>query len=120
MAGFEAYKTHEKGREHVVRFVGNAGATPTSYIGPGVTLAWVSTGIIDITWTNHPGTFLAHKSSTFQATTASQVKGFTVVCGDYNATTMTIRINITNAGETLADLSSTQKLCMVFEFKFGT
>lgn len=120
MSGWEAFRTHTKGREHVLRFTGNGTGQPTLNAGPGITLNRTGVGIIDVSWTNHPGTFLAVKSFVFQASTASGVKGFTVVPGDYDATNLKITLNITNAGETLTDLSSTQKLTVVFEFTFGT
>ena len=122
MAGFEAYFSHEKGRDHFLCIVGNGTGQPTKSgsTGPGITLNRTGVGIIEVIWANHPGTFLGVKGANFSATTASGVKGFTVVPGDYDATNQKVTINITNAAETLVDLSSTQKLCMTFAFKFGT
>lgn len=107
-------------RRHVVRFVGGTAAV-TKVLGRGIAVTYVSTGIVDLVWSSRddaPGTFCGLEGSpSFQATTASQVKGYTCVPGAYNSTTRTLRLNITNASETLADLAALQWLNLVVLFK---
>lgn len=102
-------------QQHFVKFVGGATAvTKVAGTGAGITVTYISTGIVDLTFTDKPGTFLG-MVATFQATTASGVKGYTVVPGVYNTTTGALRLNITNASETLADLAAVQWLsCLCF------
>lgn len=104
---------------HHVRFVGGTTAvTKFADTGQGITPTYISTGIVDLIWAENPGNFqgLAGMPD-FQATTASAVKGFTCVPGVYNATTFTLRLNITNASETLVDLAALQWLSVCALFK---
>jgi hypothetical protein len=107
-------------RRTPVRFVGGTTAV-TKVLGRGITVTYISTGIVDLVWSSRddaPGVFCGLEGApSFQATTASQVKGYTCVPGGYNSTTRTLRLNITNASETLADLTATQWLNLVVQFK---
>ncbi len=101
-------------RERFVKFVGGTAAV-TKVFGQNATVTFISTGIVDITFNTAQGTFLGAKFG-FQATTASGVKGYTVVPGVYNTTTHTLRLNITGASESLVDLAAAQWLSCWLEF----
>lgn len=105
---------------HVIRFVGGSAAV-TKVLGQGATVTYVSTGIVDVSWAgnaNNPGVFLGLAGAPlFQATTAADVKGHTCVPGVYNATTKTLRLNITNASESLHDLAALEWLTLVAMFR---
>jgi hypothetical protein len=101
--------------DHFVKFVGGSTAVTKVY-GPGVTVTYIGTGLVDIVWAENPGTFLGFTHG-FQATTAADVKGHTVVAGVYDATTRTVRLNITNASEALHDLAALEWLNLIFKFK---
>lgn len=107
-------------RFDVVRFVGGNAAVTKVY-GRNVTVTYISTGVVDVTWTanaGRPGIFLGLAGAPmFQATTAADVKGHTCVPGEYNATTRTLRLNITNASETLHDLAASEWITLVAMFK---
>ena len=90
--------------ETFVRFVGGINAV-TKVEGVGVTVTYVSTGIVTLTWAENPGRFMGVTWG-LQATTASGVKGYTVVPGVFSATAYTLAINITNGSETLANLAA--------------
>jgi hypothetical protein len=81
-----------------------------------VTLAWVSTGIIRLTFSDYQGVFLGG-SPTWQATTASALKGFSVVFGAFDATGTIVNINITNSSQTLVDLQVLQTLGLQLAFR---
>lgn len=98
-----------------VRFVGGTTAVTKLY-GRGVTVTYIGTGLVDLVWAEPQGTYLGVDGWGFDATTASGVKGYTVVPGDYNSTTRTLRLNITNAGETLTDLAAAQNLSIGLVF----
>lgn len=98
-----------------VRFVGGTTAVTKLY-GRGVTVTYIGTGLVDLVWAEPQGTYLGVDGWGFDATTASGVKGYTVVPGDYNSTTRTLRLNITNAGETLTDLAAAQNLSIGIVF----
>lgn len=106
--------SHRDWREFLVKFVGGSAAV-TKVFGLGVTVTYISTGIVDLVWSDSQG---AHLGTTwgFEATTQSGCKGYTVVAGVYNATTRTQRLNITNASETLADLAALQWLTLRVSF----
>jgi len=107
--------------DHHIAFVGGAAAvTKVADTGPGVTVTYIGTGLVDLTWADPPGLFLGLQP-TFQATTASAVKGYTCVYGVYNTTTNTVRLNITGDGgagaPALVDLAALQWLYVTATFK---
>jgi hypothetical protein len=106
-------------RLEFVKFVGGSAAV-TKVHGSGVTVTYISTGIVDITWSSNavPGTFLGLLGApAFQATTAADVKGHTCVPGVYNTTTRTLRLNITNASDALHDLAALEWLSFTAVFR---
>jgi hypothetical protein len=103
-------------RQQVIRFVGGAAAV-TKLFGRGATVTYISTGIVDIAWAERQGEYLGVAGWGFDATAQAGLKGWTVVGGDFNTTTNTLRINITNASETLADMSSSQRLSIRIAFR---
>lgn len=100
-----------------LRYTGNGTGQPTKIYGKNITLNRTGVGVIDITWTEMPGTFGGCAGFCFDAATQSGVKGFTVVPGAYSNSTRTLTINTTNAAETLVDLSTVQNLSLTFWFK---
>lgn len=83
-----------------------------------MTIAYVSTGVVDITWREAPGKFAGVVGFGFEADTQSGLKGWTVVAGAPTANPgtgpVTIRLNITNNSDSLADLSASQRLSITF------
>lgn len=110
-------------RLDLVKFVGGTNAVTKVY-GKGITVTYVSAGLVDITWSangGNPGTFIGPVGMPcFQATTAADVAGHTCVIGAYNATTRTVRVAITNAADTLHNLAALEWLTLVFAFKAGS
>lgn len=105
-------------RDYTVSFVGGTAAV-TKSIGQDVTVTYVSTGLVDLTWSANetkPGTFVGLKGFGFHATTASAVAGYTANAGAYNATTRTLRISIYNGSNVLADLAALQSLTVTVGF----
>lgn len=99
-----------------VRFVGGSAAVTKLY-GRGVTVTYIGTGLVDLAWAEFPGVFVGVDGYCFDATTASGLKGYTVVPGAYNTTTRTLRLSITNASEALTDLAAAQNLTIGIAFK---
>jgi hypothetical protein len=105
-------------REHLVQFVGGAAAV-TKVFGRGITVTYVSTGLVDLKWSttdDAPGTFVGPKCLQLHATTASGVKGFSVATGVYNASTRTLRVAIWDASNNLVDLAALQWLTATILF----
>jgi hypothetical protein len=100
-----------------VRFTGAGAGNPTKNLGQGIAITWISTGLYELTWAETAGIFAFFGDLAFQATTAADLKGYSCVAGDYNATTRKLRVSITNGSATLADLTSTQKVSFVVGFK---
>lgn len=98
-----------------VRFVGGSAAV-TKLRGTGVTVTYIGTGLVDLTWAEFPGEYIGVDGWGFDATTAADLKGFTVVPGAYNTTTRTLRLSITNASEALTDLAAAQNLSIGIAF----
>lgn len=115
---YEDLASEPETRDITIKFVGGAGAI-TKQFGAGITTTYVSTGIVDLVFGTHCTSFVyvGVTGWCYGATTASQVKGYTLVPGDYNSTTRTLRINMTNASDTLADLTSSQTLTLRVQMK---
>lgn len=119
MADFYEPMSSEPGlRESIVQFVGGTAAV-TKVFGRGVTVTYVSTGLVDLVWSTNdarPGTFLGPKAMQLHATTSSGVKGYSVATGVYNATTRTLRVAIWDASNNLVDLAALQWLTVTIAF----
>jgi len=100
--------------DHLVRFVGGTAAV-TKVEGAGVTVTYVSTGIVQLTWSDNPGRFMGFTPG-FQATTPANVKGHTATAGVYSTTAYTLEIHITNASEALHDLAALEWLNLRIAF----
>ena len=92
--------------ETFVRFVGGTNAV-TKVEGVGVTVTYVSTGIVTLTWAENPGRFIGLAPG-FQATTVSEVYGYTGHHGVFNTTAFTLSFHIANASNAVANLTATQ------------
>ena len=103
--------------DHLVKFVGGSAAVTKVY-GPGVTVTYISSGVVDLTWAtgaNGPGTFLGLKGYNFQATTPANVKAYTLVPGVFNTSTNTLRLSMYESG-TLTDLADLEWLTVTAAF----
>lgn len=96
-------------RIHRLRLLGTGAANPTVEIGQRVTVAWVSTGLYRITWTEGPGTFVGFHYGLGAATTGD-LKGYTVVRDTYDATNHQLDLAVYNSSFALADLAANQYL----------
>ncbi|MBA2540568.1 MAG: hypothetical protein H0V17_13080 [Deltaproteobacteria bacterium] len=102
--------------EKIVKFVGGTGAV-TKVFGKGATVTYISAGIVDVTFTDNPYTFVGLGGYGFEATTQAALKGYSVVAGAFNATTKTLRLNVTNNLDALTDLAALQSLTCRLLFK---
>jgi hypothetical protein len=103
--------------DHFVKFVGGSSAVTKVY-GVGVTVTYISAGIVDLTWAtgaNNPGICLGVKGACFQATTPGDVKAYVLVPGVYNTTTCTLRLNMYESG-TLTNLAALEWLGVTVAF----
>lgn len=98
---------------HLVRFVGGTAAVTKTH-GNGVTVTYTSTGVVTLTWSKPPGTFVG-LVGTFQATTPAGVKSYVVVPGAYSAANG-LTLNMYESG-TLTDLAALEWLTVVVFFK---
>jgi hypothetical protein len=103
--------------DHFVKFVGGTNAVTKVY-GAGVTVTYISAGIVDLTWAtgaNNPGACLGIKGQCFQATTPGDVKAYVLVPGVYNTTTCTLRLNMYESGS-LTNLAALEWLGVTVAF----
>lgn len=111
-----AWSTQTVDVSHRVRVVGGTTAV-TKLLGLGVTVTYVSVGIFDVTWAENPGTWVGMHFG-FDATAQAGLKGWTAVAGDPpTGSPFTVRVNITNAGDTLTDLSAAQRVLLTFVWR---
>jgi hypothetical protein len=103
--------------DQFVKFVGGTNAVTKVY-GPGVTVTYISAGIVDLTWatgSNGPGLCLGVKGACFQATTPGDVKAYVLVPGVFNTTTNTLRLSMYESG-TLTNLAALEWLGVTVAF----
>jgi len=102
-----------------VKFVGGTNAV-TKVEGEGVTVTYISAGIVDLTFAAAPGAgageFLGVLGYVFQATTTADVKEYKLSVGVYNTTTRTLRLNLTE-NVTLTNLAALEWLNVTVAFK---
>ncbi len=103
--------------DHFVKFVGGTNAvTKVTDTGPGVTVTYVSAGIVDLTWADNPGLCLGVSGHCFSATTTADVKAYALAHGVFNTTTLTLRLNMHESG-TLTNLAALEWLAVTVTFK---
>jgi hypothetical protein len=106
-AAHEARYTEPELRVHVLRFEGGSAAVTKVY-GNGMTVSYVSTGIVEIEWPGLPflpGTYVGLVGApAFEAVTPANVKSFVGVAAAYNTTTHKLRVHLFESGS-LADLA---------------
>jgi hypothetical protein len=117
---FDAQTSEPDLKDHYVKFVGGTTAV-TKLFGKGMSVSYISTGVVDLIWKENPGAFMGVKGYCFEATVQGGVKGYTVVAGVFNTSTFTLRLNIFGFGATpaLTDLAALQWLSITLGFKFG-
>lgn len=101
-----------------IKWVGGTNAI-TKVWGRGATTTYISTGVVDIKWADNPGTFMGLFGHAFEATVQSGVKGWTAVAGVFSTTTNTLRINLTDNTDTLANLAALQWVSLLPLFKMN-
>lgn len=104
--------------DFTVTFVGGTAAV-TKLRGPGIAVSYISTGIVELTWSaneTRPGIFDGLKGWGFRATTPGDVKAYTCVAGAYNTSTRKLRINMYDGSNNLVDLAALQWLTVTLAF----
>lgn len=100
---------------HVVRFVGGASAvTKSTGTGPGITVTYVGSGVVNLVWAKPPGTFIAG-FGTVQAETPNNVDTYTVTLDTYDTSTLTLPITLSEGG-TPTDLAALEYCNLVLLF----
>lgn len=105
---------------HAIRFAGGSGAvTKVAGTGPGVTVTYVGSGVVNLVWAKSPGTF-AVGFGTVQAATPNNVDTYTVTLDTFDTSTNTLPITLSEAG-TPTDLAA-DEWCnlVVFFYRKGT
>lgn len=112
--------------ERLVR-VGITGAStsdPTRRVGPGVVVTRTAVGVVRITFTDNPGTFVGISGPTFGAVTPSGVKGYSISRGAYVAPASGARgyieVSLWDASNAAVDLTSVQYLDLTVLFAAQT
>ena len=117
-AEHEARFTEPGLRAHFLKFVGGTAAVTLVY-GKGMTVTYVSTGIVEIAWPAlplQPGAFLGLAGRpAFEATTQADVKSFEAIAGVYNTSTHKLRVHLFESGS-LADLAALEWCSMTLLF----
>jgi hypothetical protein len=114
---WDIQSTEPDEKQYALRFVGGSAAV-TKLFGRGMTITYISTGVVDVTFLDNPYIFLGVAGFCFDATVQSGVAGYSVVAGDApTGSPYTFRLNIFNGSNSLADLSASQRLSVRLAFK---
>jgi len=99
------------------RITGTGAADPTMSVGGnGFAVAWISTGLYEVTFAGQTVNVFADRPA-FWADTLTDVDGWDVVFKAYNPTTRKIRFSVVNQAQTLADLPVATGLHLGFDVK---
>lgn len=101
-------------RKYFVRILGVNGSLTTQEAN-GMTLTRTGEGAYLITWADNPFQFIS-ASFGFVATTVADLKGYTVVFGDYSATAKTLAFTIFDSSFAAADLITAQRVTIELTF----
>lgn len=101
-------------RKYFVRVLGIDGSLTTQEAN-GMTLTRTGEGAYLITWADNPFQFIGANFG-FVATTRADLKGYTVVFGDYSSTAKTLAFTIFDSTFTAADLIAAQRVCIEVTF----
>lgn len=104
MDAFPAKNTQPETVDHVVTFVGGSSAVTKVY-GPKVVVTRAGAGEYLLTWSENPGV-LVGVTPGLRADTPADIKGHTVVFGEWSPTAWTLPVKFTGATETLHDLAA--------------
>lgn len=111
---YEAHFSEPNVEAHVVRFVGGTAAV-TKVKGRGITVTYNTTGVVDITWSENPGTFLGLMGEpAFQSTTIAGTKDFTGKVGAYASKAIQLRLYESGS---LADLAALEWCTLILLFQ---
>ncbi len=117
---WELFGSEPETRLDLLFFVGGTTSAAAKVYGKGMSMAWTSTGIYTVTWSEYPGLWMGATWG-LAATTASTVKGFTVVMTTPavvgSGPTWSATINVTSAAEALVDLTAAQWCTLHMGFK---
>lgn len=102
-------------RKYRVRIEGVNGANPTKDLGAGVTVTRTGEGAYLVTWVANPGTFMGWQPG-FGAATPADLKGYTVVRDEYDASTKSMAFVVYDSSFAAADLIADQWLDLAIEF----
>jgi hypothetical protein len=102
--------------DSIIKFVGGSAAVTKVY-GAGVTVTYVSTGLVDLVFGEDQGTFVGFTGHMLSATTMTGIAGYTIAAGTYDTATRTVRVSVYNASDALADLAALQWLTLRATFK---
>src|SRR4029078_7852098 len=76
-----------------VKFVGGTTAVTRVY-GTGVTVTYISAGVVDLVFSEGHGTIVRVVRRNFEAPTPGDVKSYVLVPGVFNTTTNTLRLTM--------------------------
>jgi hypothetical protein len=114
--GADPAHTSEPDMKYVeVRLLGVGAGTPTKVLGNGITVGRTVAGVYTLTFAKSPGIWAGALAIGFEATTASDVKNWAVVCTNTSSTVTTV--NVYNASAAAADLPAASWLNMVLRYK---
>jgi hypothetical protein len=120
--GYKPLDTEPGDFHHIVGIEGTGANDPTKLVGRTVNVTRnAAVGKYRYTWPTAPGGVLVDFKASFQATTPSDVKGYTAVAGDFVAPTATasayIDVWVFDSTFALDDLEAGWKLRCEFTFK---
>lgn len=98
---------------------GTGAASPTadSSMGNGFAVTWISTGLYEVTLAAGAPKCVPSGKPAFWASTITDVDGWDVIFGVYNATTRKLRFSVVNEARTLSDLPAATGLHLTFNVK---
>lgn len=100
-----------------IRLLGTGAAAPTIEVGQQITATLSATGVVKLTWAEHPGLFVG-ASYMFGAATPADVKGRTCTrdTPDTTAGVFSMEFSIWNSGFAADNLQATEFLDLTLVF----
>ena len=98
-------------RLRIIRMTGVGAGAPTKNVGKGVTITRVGAGGYKATFNEFTGFFVGCAVS-LESATMTDIKNFSVIVKNYDATNRAIEFDLFNAAGTATDLAANQQIVL--------
>lgn len=107
--------TVQEATDYSIRLLGTGAANPTKQEGEGVVVTRTGPGVFRVQFAENPFQFIGAFGN-FLSNLMTDVKGWTIVFGDYDPVNYRIAFSLFNSTFAAVELAATQRVCILLKF----